>query len=272
MSSHRVHRVVAGVVMALALVWSTAPAAGAATPSHRPQPRPTYLALGDSYAAGLGAGEPKDACGRTSWGYPTLLAKLARLELTLAACSGATMADVAGTQLAAVTDAADYVTVQVGGNDIGFVPVLSVCAQPDSDTACAGALAQSNGYLSGGFSTAATALFAAVRARAPRAELVVVGYPRLFSGTNCSAAVEFSAGEEKLLNKTISVLNDRLAAAAHNAGAEFANPESAFNGHAWCSRLPWVNGPIEPVIASFHPNLLGQALGYVPAVGRKLLG
>ncbi|MCW3159157.1 hypothetical protein [Micropruina sonneratiae] len=60
---------------------------------------------------------------------PRLIARATGWKLTQAACSGAELADVASSQLAQVTASTDYVTVQVGGNDAGFVPVLSVCAQ-----------------------------------------------------------------------------------------------------------------------------------------------
>ena len=264
-------RAVATLIAALTIVGATAPLATAATPEHRAQKRQSYVALGDSYAAGLGAGTPKDACGRSSYGYPSLIAKVGRLDLTLAACSGATMADVFSSQLASVTPDADYVTVQVGGNDVGFAPVLLLCAQPDSDATCAAGVAQGRAYLEGDFAANATALFGAVRAQAPQAKLIVVGYPRLFNGKDCSPLVEFSAAEQSLINGTVAELNDQLAAAARRVGAKFANPASAFSGHAWCSRLPWVNGPVEPVVASFHPNVLGQLLGYAPVVGRYFL-
>lgn len=265
----RLRRVVATLIAAVALFANAIAPADAAVPRHR-APR-GYVALGDSYAAGLGAAAPKDSCGRSSFGYPSVIAKVARLDLTLAACSGATMADVARTQLGQVTDSADFVTVQAGGNDIGFAPVLALCAQPASDDACAAAVAQGRAYLEGGFGANATDLFAAVRDRAPEATMVVVGYPRLFSGTDCSPLVEFSATEQKLINRTIDELNDQLADAARQVGARFAYAESAFNSHAWCARVPWITGPAGPV-AAFHPNVLGQLLGYAPVVGRKLLG
>lgn len=266
-------RAVAAALAALAFLVTNSSAASASTTtnwSQRGGPRPSYVALGDSYAAGLGAAPATDACGRSALAYPRLIARATGWQLTQAACSGATMADVAATQLALVTASTDYVTVQVGGNEAGFVPVLSVCAQVDSDAACAAANGQSQAFLSRGFGPAVTQLFAVVRAQAPRARLVVVGYPRLFGGKNCSPLVEFTATERALLNDTVDLLNSRLAAAADAVGARFANPTWAFGGHAWCSKLPFVNGSADPVVASFHPNALGQALGYLPVVGRQL--
>ena len=63
-------RAVATLIAALTVLATTAPFATAVTlPEHRSQQRDGYVALGDSYAAGLGAGTPKDACGRSSYGY-----------------------------------------------------------------------------------------------------------------------------------------------------------------------------------------------------------
>ncbi len=244
--------------------------ASAATPLHRQgKARDAYVALGDSFAAGLGAGIPTDSCGRTRFGYPTLIAKAGHLDLTLAACSGATMADVAGTQLSSLKAGTDFVTIQVGGNDVGFVPVLAVCALPDNNTQCAGAVAQSTAYLNTAFVTNAATLFGAVRAGAPAAKVIVVGYPHLFGDRDCSPLTAFSATERRLLNTATDLLNRRLAEAAQLTGARFANPSGRFDGHAWCSRLPWINGPVSS--GAFHPNLFGQLFGYLPVVGRHFI-
>jgi len=266
----RLSRAIAALIVTLALVSGVAPAATAAEPLHR-QARSSndYVALGDSFAAGYGAGIPSGACGRSSFGYPSLIAKIGHLDLTLAACSGATMADVARTQLSALTDGTDFVTIQVGGNDVGFVPVLGVCAQPDSDTRCAGAVAQSTAYLNNGFATNAAGLFGAVRAAAPNAKLIVVGYPRLFGSKDCSPLTQFTGTERHLLNDATDLLNRRLAEAARATGASFTNPTKRFDDHAWCDRLPWINGPVP--VGAFHPNLIGQVFGYLPVVGRYFL-
>ncbi|HVK45990.1 MAG TPA: GDSL-type esterase/lipase family protein, partial [Micropruina sp.] len=114
----RLSRAIGALIVTLALVSGVAPAATAAEPLHRQVSSNDYVALGDSFAAGYGAGIPSGACGRSSFGYPSLIAKIGHLDLTLAACSGATMADVARTQLSALTDGTDFVTIQVGGNDV----------------------------------------------------------------------------------------------------------------------------------------------------------
>jgi len=264
----RITRAIAALFLTLIVVVGSAPPASASTPLHREaRTRDSYVALGDSFAAGVGAAPTSNSCGRTVLAYPRLISEAGRLDLTQVACSGATMADVAATQLSALQPSTDFVTIQIGGNDVGFVPVLAVCAQPDSDTRCAAAVAQSAAYLNGGFVTNAAGLFDAVRAGAPSAKRIVVGYPHLFGDKDCSALTEFTAAERELLNTTVDLLNLRLAEAARLTGARFANPTDRFEGHAWCGRTPWINGPASP-LAAFHPNALGQILGYLPMVGR----
>jgi len=62
-----------------------------------------YVALGDSYAAGQGAGSYLNDCKQSTKGYPALLAaeKHVRLEAN-ETCTGATTAEVADTQLSAL--------------------------------------------------------------------------------------------------------------------------------------------------------------------------
>src|SRR5690349_19303808 len=83
-----------------------------------------YVALGDSYASGVGAA-PYDAssgaCLRSPNNYPHLWAaghpKYALKDVT---CSGATIADVRDSQLPALSATTSLVTVTVGGNDAQF--------------------------------------------------------------------------------------------------------------------------------------------------------
>ena len=68
------------------------------------------------------------------------------------------------------------------------------------------------------------------------------------------------------------LLNSRLAAAASSAGFSFANPTTAFIGHAVCDDAEWINGLSNPIGESFHPKVAGHAGGYTPAVSPLLTG
>lgn len=232
----------------------------------------SYVALGDSYSAGNGTREKLDDCWRSSLAYPSLLAAQRGYALDLRACSGATVADVSAVQLDALSADTDLVSISVGGNDAGFADVLTECALPgwasDCDEAIDGAQAHIADQLPGSLS----GLYAAIRSRAPYAQVVVVGYPRIFMGEDCNALTFFSPEEEARLNQTADQVNATTRAAATAAGFGFADPTSAFTGHAVCDDPEWINGLSDPIDDSYHPNAAGHAGGYAPTVGAVLGG
>ena len=116
--------VIARTTTAAAVVVACAAPVVVAAPAHAAN---SYVALGDSYSSGTGAGSYVNdgtACQRSVHAYPSLLASSQNLSLTFRACSGATVADVTNTQLSALGSATTHVTISVGGNDAGFADVL----------------------------------------------------------------------------------------------------------------------------------------------------
>ena len=100
-----------------------------------------YVALGSSMAAGPGIRPSADgapfAAGRSARNYPHLVAEKLGLELVDVTYSGATTANVltdpqdgAPPQVDALDGSEDLVTVTVGGNDAGYVPLLFAAAVP----------------------------------------------------------------------------------------------------------------------------------------------
>lgn len=243
----------------------TAAALGAAmllSPGVAHAAAPNYVALGDSYASGVGTRtyiESSGSCQRSTKAYAYLDAGRIGANLTFVACSGARVADVTANQLPSVTSSTNIVSVQVGGNDAGFSSVITECAQPawlsDCNSAVANAQSIINNTLPGRLNT----LYSSIRSRASSAKVVVVGYPRLFNGTDCNAGTFFSGDEMTKLNATADLLNSKLSAAASAAGFTFVNPTSKFIGHAVCGSPEWINGLSNPVSESYHPNTTGQA-------------
>ncbi len=100
-----------------------------------------YVAMGSSFAAGPGIrarapGSPRRA-GRSSGNYAHLVARGLGLDLHDVTYSGATTGDIlapsAGgqpAQLDAVTPATRLVTLTAGGNDVGFLPRLTLASLP----------------------------------------------------------------------------------------------------------------------------------------------
>jgi lysophospholipase L1-like esterase len=234
-----------------------------------------YVALGDSYSSGTGTRSyllDGTTCQRSVLAYPSLLATSQGYALDLRACAGATVADVSALQLGALGPGTTHVTLSVGGNDAGFAAVLTECAKPAWASNCGAAVDRAEAFIRGTLPARLTSLYAAVRARAPQAEVVVAGYPRVFSGVDCNALTWFSATEMARLNGTADLLNATTAGLAARAGFTFGDPTSAFTGHAVCSSSEWVNGLSSPVAESYHPNRLGHASGYAPVVGASLTG
>ena len=255
------------VGLLLGLLVGATPQATAAAPS--------YVALGDSYSSGTGTRTyiiDGTTCQRSVYAYPSLIAAATGYSLNFRACSGATIRDVRNVQLEALSAGTAYATISVGGNDAGFASVLTACAQPWWAADCNGAIDRAQAYITGTLPGALSSLYAAIRARATRAHVVVVGYPRIFDGTDCNALTWFSSSEMTRLNATADLLNATISQAAGAAGFGFANPTRRFVGHAVCDDPEWINGLSNPLWESFHPNRSGHRDGYLPRVSRRLAG
>lgn len=233
---------------------------------------PVYVALGDSYASGVGTRTyipESGSCQRSTKSYPYLDAARVGAALTSVACSGARVSDVTANQLGPLNSGVKWVTLQVGGNDAGFSSVITECAKPswlgDCTTAVNNAQATINNTIPGRLNT----LYATVKSRASTAKVIIVGYPRLFNGTDCNAGTFFSPTEMTRLNQTADLLNSKIAASASAAGFSFVNPTPAFIGHAVCGSPEWINGLSNPVSESYHPNTAGQT-GYANLVDDHL--
>ena len=237
------------------------PGAGAAADS--------YVALGDSYASGTGTGEFIDdgsQCQRSVHAYPSLISAAKGYDLNFRACSGATIPDVTSGQLGALSAGTAHVTISVGGNDAGFTEVLTECALPAWASDCAGAVGGAQAFIDGTLPGSLSSLYASIRAQAPNADVVTIGYPRIFMGEDCNAATFFSPEDEALLNATADLINSRTAAASSEAGFTFVDPIPSFIGHAVCDSPEWLNGFSSPISESYHPNRAGHADGLTPLV------
>lgn len=220
-----------------------------------------YVALGDSYAAGLGTRTYYDAsgsCYRSPKAYPVAEAAALGATLRFKACSGADVPEVRSSQLGPLGETTTQVTVQVGGNDAGFSEVLTTCAQPRWAADCDAAIDKAQAFIADKLGGRLDNLYADIVARAPDAVVVAVGYPRLFAGQDCNAGTWFSDREMTRLNRTADLLNAKIASRAGAADFGFVDPTDAFVGHAICADVEYVNGLSNPVRESYHPNVKGQ--------------
>ncbi|WP_238013351.1 SGNH/GDSL hydrolase family protein [Dactylosporangium sp. AC04546] len=252
------------VTLAASVAWSL--------PAHAASV--VYTALGDSYSSGVGTRtyySDGTNCQRSPMAYPVLVkSQLAAATFVFAACGGAKVTDVLNTQLGSLSATTTHVTVSVGGNDAGFGNVIGRCALPWPYT-CWGEIDNANAYITGTLPGALDNLYNRIRALAPKARVVVVGYPRLFNESDCQSLARISPGEQIELNDTADLLATTIKGRATAHGFAFVDPRSSFTGHAICDATEWINGISNPTSESYHPNQAGHASGYAPLVKSALL-
>ena len=264
-----------------AATGSSATGAAASGPA---APGPVMVAIGDSYTAGglapLVPGAVPPGCLRSSKAYPVLVARALHARLTDVACTNAGVAMMTSAQqtyqgtnpaqLAALKPDDQLVLLTLGGDDMGFLNVLKECMKV-SIRAPSGAPCQAY-YTTGGTDQLAATVtseaakiagvLGAVRARAPRARVVVVGYPDLFPQSGgCWPAVPLAAGDVAYLRGIEVKANAMLAADAQAAGDTFADTYAPTTGHDFCQ--PESTRDVEGLLPGslalpFHPNARGQ--------------
>lgn len=274
---------VAGVLLAFA------PPANAAVPTGR------YVSLGDSYAAGPLIPTQIDLnCLRSNRNFPSLVAASAgSSSFADVSCSGATTNDILNSgsgqlgisvppQVSAVTSGTALVTVEIGGNDIGFSGIISNCAEaslsnpfgsPCKSKYTAGGTDQLQARINATAPKVA-AVLQAVHAAAPGARVVVIGYPAILpdSGYGCWPVVPIAYQDVPYLRGVEKSLNAMLASTAAANNAIYADVYTPSIGHDACksSSTRWVEGLLpENSAAPFHPNARGEQ-GMAAAVLARL--
>lgn len=258
-SLSRFARVIAALVVVVALAAGFAGAGSAAGT--------TYAALGDSYSSGVGTGSYTldSACKRSVYAYPYLWAQAhAGTALSFAACSGAKTSDLLSTQIQAVTRATTLVTMTIGGNDIGFANLIYQCTLSN----CSAALDSTRANLETTLGAALDRVYMTVKSRAALgAKIIVLGYPRVFSGASCFGSLGISSTEETKANALSVALDQLIATHAVTDGVTYRSAITPFTGHAVCSSSAWLNGlNLFNTGESYHPNRAGQRSGYLPLV------
>lgn len=242
---------------AASLVWSGSASAAATN----------YVALGDSYSSGTGAGNydpDSGSCNRSANAYPNLWAAAHTTQsFKFVACSGATTTSVASGQLGALTSSTTLVSVTAGGNDAGFADVMQTCVLQSTST-CQSRVAQAEGYMRNTLPGRLDSLYSQIRAKAPSARVVVLGYPRLYKIVD--VCVGLSNTKRTALNGAADTLDGVTASAAGRAGFVWSDVRDEFAGHELCSGDDWLNAVTIPIGSSYHPTALGHRSGYLPAM------
>ena len=271
MSTYRSRRVpfVPRMFAALAAVLGvTVPAAATVLAGAAPASAQAvnYVALGDSYSSGLGAGSYSGgSCYRSSHAYAQLWDNAhAPASFSFAACSGATTTDVISSQLSAVSGSTTLMSITIGGNDVGFSSVMETCVL-GSDSACASAVNQAENEARTQLPGKLDTLFSDMSARAPGAAVVVLGYPEFYDLSRSSTCAGLSTTKRTDLDQGADVLDSVVQAAAARHGFRYADVRPAFTGHEICDSSSWLNSvDWTDFAASYHPNAAGQAGAYYP--------
>ena len=226
-----------------------------------------YVALGDSYSSGVGAPGQTGLCLRSPNGYPgQWVGRNSPRSFTNLTCSGAETGDVLAGQAPNIPSGADLISITIGGNDAGFASTVLSC-QVSSDAACAQTVANAEAGISGTLGGKLDTTYAAIKAKAPSARVVVLGYPLLFDTTSSYCGLTgMSLAKRKSLNGGAVLLDDLIKQRAQAAGFTFSDVRDEFAGHGICASSPYLNSlTLSPPQNSFHPNKNGYTYGYLPA-------
>jgi len=241
--------------------------------------KPEYVALGDSYSAGTGAGDYKPHSGdtnpyRSANAYPELLADRLGLNLDHRAVNGATT-DGIQDQLTTLGPDTEYVTITAGGNNVGFGEAVTDSVTGDGTAA----IENSRDQIENELPEDLDALYSEIRERAPNATVVVGTYPQLVDGR---PGGQVSVDEEKAMNEAADDLADVIQEQADEHGFDVADVRDRFDGHEadayshyYYDRgtqlhdrdQPWINEidvrwrnlfNDERFVESYHPNADGH--------------
>jgi lysophospholipase L1-like esterase len=233
------------------------------TPARAASSSISYVALGDSYSSGVGAGDESGSCDQSPNAYGPLWASANSASFTFAACSGATTSTVISGQLSSLSASTTLVSITVGGNDVGFSSIMETCIL-ESTSSCESAVSQAEQYAETTLPGNLNTLFADIKADAPNAKVVVLDYPDFYD-LSVPVCVGLSSADHQALDNGVNILDGVIQTAADNAGFHFADVRSQFSGHELCDDAGWLNSvEIFDIHTSYHPTATGQADGYLP--------
>jgi lysophospholipase L1-like esterase len=237
-----------------------------------------YVALGSSMAAGPGIRPSADGApfraGRSARNYAHLVAERLGLDLVDVTYSGATTANILtdpqhGTppQAEALDGSEDLVTVTIGGNDAGYVPLLMAAGLPRfvrtvpllggvvremvNPTARDRALVE--------VAESLKEVGRTLRQRSPRAKVLFVDYLTLLPPIG--APPPLSDVDVAVARRVADTLERLTAEAAADTACEIVRVAQASREHHAWSAEPWTTKfglPLPGRPAPLHPNAAGM--------------
>ncbi|GLW46209.1 lipase 1 [Streptomyces sp. NBRC 14336] len=260
MRRSRIAAYVGSLLLAVGAVLTGAGSAQAATGP--------YVALGDSYASGVGAGSyisSSGDCKRSTKAHPYLWAAAnSPSSFAFTACSGARTGDVLANQMGPLNSSTALVSISIGGNDAGFADVMTTCVL-QSDSSCISRINTARAYVDSTLPGKLDSVYSAIRTKAPNARVVVLGYPRFYKlGQSC---LGLSETKRKAINDASDYLNNAVKARAQAHSFTFGDVRTTFTNHEICSSSSWLHSVNWLNIGeSYHPTAAGQSGGYLPVL------
>ncbi|HSD56267.1 MAG TPA: SGNH/GDSL hydrolase family protein, partial [Candidatus Saccharimonadales bacterium] len=253
------------------VIFSFNPEAATALASNR------YVALGDSVAAGLGAGTVGSTgedtlCGRSSSAYALRVSSSLNMPVEQYACSGAKANEglydtqtVGNTKLdtqlnrAFASGTPDVITVTIGANDVRWTQFVKQCYLWDCGTKFDDV--QMTAYMTH-FRWEMYRALSIIQAksggsRAQMPKVYFTGYFKPFStsAASCADTRNFTPGEMTWLNTQVDKLNQTIIDSVSWYNFAHYVPVD-FSGHELCTTTPWIQGL--QASAPYHPTTAGQ--------------
>lgn len=175
-------------------------------------------------------------------------------------------------------DRVDYVTLTLGGNDVGFADIITECVLGSTYLNFSGLTDKLNKtwddfYADGGTKDKLSDAYLNIAQKAgPQANIIVAGYPKLLEQNG--KGMFFSKKESQVVNSNVSRFNDAIeeivrSCSSNGMNISFVSVEEAFDGHEAYSKDPYINGVVWltksedlrdwqiPSAYSIHPNEKG---------------
>lgn len=276
------------------MVAAVAMSSGAAAAVVTSDDRSDYVALGDSAAATPlpDAVTPSLGCLKSTQNYPAVLAQsLGNVDLIDVSCSGAktshvvdegqpTFTGTVPSQIDAVGPDTDLITITIGGNDVDLVWLALSCITvlpPDQTSSTC-----SDRFIVDGIDTISakiadqlpswSAMIDAIKAKAPNARIVLVGYGTYIRPGGCYPTQPLHPKDADYLQTKVDELADKQSQIAADQGIDFFDTRPVTVGHDACAAPGdrYIEGliPTRPA-APLHGNGAG-AIAIGDALARYL--
>jgi lysophospholipase L1-like esterase len=160
------------------------------------------------------------------------------------------------------------VSITIGGNDAGFSTVMETCLLSSTST-CVNAVSNAKAFIDTQLPDLLNTTLQTIRAHAPAAKIVLLGYPDLYDLSKSSTCIGLSTKDRTALNRGADDLDSALATAAAKNLDTFADVRGQFARNEICDSGSYLNSvDIFAISSSYHPNASGQELGYRPVFTR----